>query len=744
MGGAGDDVLDEVLPFLQQLAPGLPAGFVYNTARLMSQVAVVLLSLFVVRHLFILARERISSRRFLKRLPLKADLASLPEALALELWGLVEHCAFLGGIVDTHTVRRGNSKRVSQLVYELCEGESPVLKALYTAAAMVYDVGFLDVPQPLFHAELFSHKERTLFRTHVAHSLYAFGFVSEKWRRVFNDAGYFHHENYDGTGYPEGLAGDQIPRVARAIRLAESFVSLTARKAYRKPLSARRAFRELVRSAVQYDPVYLAKLERVVYKRHRGKMTAVADVAGGIESIEDIDWTDDTDSIDSTEEIMDEVMSTGSHTHEYTTESTPDEALAASAPEAHEGIESRLLERFLRYVEVNTQSDSRRADAHIMPSTQGQRKLAAMLADELSELGLIDVRVTEQSYVYAYLPSNCQSDSCLCLIAHLDTSEEAAGDGVRPIVHRGFAGGKITLEDGVVLDTQVDTELAKAARAGETIITSDGTTLLGADDKAGIAEIMSCLEYLVRHPDVRRVGVEVLFSPDEETGHGMDGFPRELIRSKRAYTVDGGNPGELEVECFSAVKTQVSFTGCASHTGAARGAMVNAIFMAAAFCQNLPAHQRAETTDGRQGFCEPIALAGSIEKAQVMLLLRDFTAEGIKRRQEVVELLASAAAASAGGQAEVRHTPQYTNMKEVLDEHPDVVQTLVRAYRACGMEPTFPPIRGGTDGATLCQMGIPCPNVFTGGHNFHSKSEWASLEQMTLSSRVLVELCRQV
>ena len=637
---------------------------------------------------------------------------------------MVEHCAFLGGIVDTHTVRRGNSRRVSQTVYALCEGEEPVTRALYTAAAMVYDLGFLDVPQPLFHAELFNRKERELLRSHVSRSLFAFGFVNERWRKVFNEAGYFHHENYDGTGYPEGLVGDQIPRVARIIRVAESFVSLTARKAYRKSLSARRAFRELERNAPLYDPAVISRLEHVVYKRYKGV------------TIEYTDEQEDIDSMDDMEEIMEgDVM--------FDEQSTQGDTTERKVGEGDE-LSSRLLQRFLRYVSVNTQSDSAKADEGVMPSTQGQRQLATMLAGELEKLGLTGVQVTQSSYVYALLPSNCQSSECLCLIAHLDTSEEAAGDSVKPQVHRAFSGGKITLEGGVVLDTQTDGELSKAARAGETIITSDGTTLLGADDKAGVAEIVSCLEYLLRHPDVRHVGVEVLFSPDEETGHGMAGFPRELVKSNRAYTVDGGNVGELEVECFNAVKSQVSFTGCAAHTGSARGAMVNAIFMASAFCQSLPATERAESSDGRQGFYEPISMAGGIEKAEVVLLLRDFSAEGIKRRQQMVELLAAAAAASAGGRVVVDHTQQYTNMKDTLTSHPEVVQSLVRAYRACGLEPTYPPIRGGTDGAALCQMGIPCPNMFTGGHNFHSKTEWASLEQMTLAARVLVELCRQV
>ena len=274
---------------MEQLTPGLPPMLVYNTTRVMFCGATAALCLFVLRHLVIFIKERISSRRYLRNLPLRSDLEGLQSDMRGELWGLVEHCAFLGGIVDTHTVRRGNSRRVSQVVYQMMQGDPPVSRALYTAAAMVYDIGFLDVPQPLFHAELFSRKERELLKTHVSHSLFAFGFVAQKWRRLFCEAGYFHHENYDGSGYPEGLSGEQIPRVARAIRVAESFVSLTSRKAYRKKVSARRAFRELVRGGNLYDPAMLSRLERVVYKGRGDAGNAYED------ETDDTDYTDDTD-----------------------------------------------------------------------------------------------------------------------------------------------------------------------------------------------------------------------------------------------------------------------------------------------------------------------------------------------------------------------------------------------------------------------------------------------------------------
>ena len=231
-----------------------------------------------------------------------------------------------------------------------------------------------------------------------------------------------------------------------------------------------------------------------------------------------------------------------------------------------------------------------------------------------------------------------------------------------------------------------------------------------------------------------------MFSPDEETGHGMDNVPLDLIQSKFAYTVDGGNIGELETECFNACKSEVVFTGKSKHTGTARPGLVNAASMAAFFATSLPRHEAPETTDGKMGFFALMSIEGEIEKSKVCVFLRDFEKSGMERRKKTVENLARTTAELFGGKTEVQHTFQYENMKSKMDENPRVVEKVVRAYRKAGVEPKFVPIRGGTDGSRLTEMGIPTPNIFTGGHNYHSRTEWASLEQMTKAAEILVEL----
>lgn len=406
-------------------------------------------------------------------------------------------------------------------------------------------------------------------------------------------------------------------------------------------------------------------------------------------------------------------------------------------------LKNELLSRFLQYVQTYSESSVSCADSLVMPSTPQQRDMAAILLRELKSLGLENAQTTEFCYTYGLLPSNCQSKKSLCLLAHIDTSEEVSGKNVKPVIHECYSGGIISLAGGAALDPEKDKFLAAAAQNRETVITSDGTTLLGADDKAGIAEIMTCLAYFKEHPEAKHCQIEVIFSPDEETGHGMDNVPRALLQSEYAYTVDGGHIGELETECFNAFRSDVTFAGTACHTGTARGVMVNAISMASQFVSGLPFAERPETTDGRQGFYAPVSIEGSIEEAKVSLLLRDFDFDGISRRKSAVDLLARSAAESAGGTVSVVHTQQYLNMKQKMDQHPETVERLVKAYRASGIEPVFTPIRGGTDGSRLTEMGIPCPNIFTGGHNFHSRTEWVSLNQMEKALEVLVRLCSQ-
>ncbi|MCR5762513.1 MAG: peptidase T [Treponema sp.] len=401
-----------------------------------------------------------------------------------------------------------------------------------------------------------------------------------------------------------------------------------------------------------------------------------------------------------------------------------------------------LLNRFISYVKTYSESNSEKADSGIMPSTPQQWKMAELVCNELKSLGLENVHTDENCYTYGLLKSSdgYEDIPSFCLIAHIDTVDEVTGKDVKPIVHKNYDGKPIDLPYGITLDPESDKYLALAGQQKETIITSDGSTLLGADDKAGVAEIMTAIEYLVHNPEVKHGTIEVLFSPDEETGHGMDKINLSMIHSKMCYTVDGGHIGELETECFNAYKSEIIFTGKSKHTGDARPDMVNAVCMAASFIANLPRQEMPETTDGYMGFYAPLEMKGSIEQSSVLVLLRDFTEIGIKKRMHIVDLVAQMTAETFNGTVQVKHTQQYLNMKEKLDEHPLIVDKLVQAYKDTGIEPVFKPIRGGTDGSRLTEMGIPTPNIFTGGHNYHSRYEWASLTQMTNAAEILIQL----
>ncbi|MBQ2314129.1 MAG: peptidase T [Treponema sp.] len=404
-----------------------------------------------------------------------------------------------------------------------------------------------------------------------------------------------------------------------------------------------------------------------------------------------------------------------------------------------------LLKRFLKYVQIYSESDSAAADGGAQPSTPQQWDMAKALSAELQSLGLEDVQTTDHCYTYARLPATkgCESAASFCLLAHMDTVDEVSGKDVKPLVHKDYAGNAIVLPSGITIDPAADEALLQAGKEHDTVITSDGSTLLGADDKAGVAEIMTAIEFLVQHPELPHGTIEVIFSPDEETGHGMDNVPLALLRSKQCYTVDGGHIGGLETECFNAFRSDVVFTGKAKHTGSARPDMVNAVSMSASFVSNLPRQEMPETTDGYMGFYAPMEVTASMESAKVSLLLRDFTKEGMERRKHIVELVAQMTAETFGGTVQVSHTQQYLNMKETMDKNPAATEKLVAAYRDAGITPEFTPIRGGTDGSRLTEMGIPTPNIFTGGHNYHSRYEWASLRQMICATEVLIQLAAQ-
>lgn len=389
----------------------------------------------------------------------------------------------------------------------------------------------------------------------------------------------------------------------------------------------------------------------------------------------------------------------------------------------------KLLDRFCRYVKIWSESDGKSADEGVFPSTEQQWDFAKVLVKELRNLGTRNVYLTDNCYVVGKIDSNIidpeerKKYPAILLMAHMDTVDEVSGKDVHPVITMPSAAESPTGE-------------------ADTIIKTDGTTLLGADDKAGVSAIMTAIEYLMNHyEDLPHGPIEVIFSPDEETGHGMDKVPLNILKAQAAYTVDGGDEGELECECFNAYAAKVSFIGKACHTGDAKaGGMVNALTMAGNFLARLPRDMAPETTEGYQGFIAPMDISGSIEETHIELLLRSFYIEEIDKEKTLIRDLAEKVASEFGGSAQVEFKQQYLNMKEKMDQNPEVVAKLEKAYLAAGVKIVKKPIRGGTDGSRLTEMGIPTPNIFTGAHDFHSRNEWCSLNQMSKAADVIINL----
>ncbi len=399
-----------------------------------------------------------------------------------------------------------------------------------------------------------------------------------------------------------------------------------------------------------------------------------------------------------------------------------------------------LLNRFLRYVQKDTQSQE---GVEAYPSTSKQTDFLRELAEELKALGLHDVHLDEHSYLTATLPATTSKEvPVIGLIAHVDTSPEVSGANVKPVIHRNYQGQVLRLpgDPDVVLDPAENEELRK--HVGEDIITSDGTTLLGADDKAGIAEILTAVEYLLQHPEIEHGKIRLAFTPDEEVGRGTDFFDVKAFGAEYAYTVDGESAGQIENETFCADTMTVRFHGVNVHPGYAKGKLVNAIKLMARFVEKLPKDRLSpETTEGKEGYVHPYVLEGGVEKAEVKLLIRDFTVEGLKEKEDFLAKLAAEIVEEeprARVETEVRES--YRNMRYKLDEEPKVVEYAMEAVRRAGMQPVLSSIRGGTDGARLSYQGLLTPNIFTGGHNFHSKREWISLQDMERAVETLVNL----
>jgi tripeptide aminopeptidase len=405
------------------------------------------------------------------------------------------------------------------------------------------------------------------------------------------------------------------------------------------------------------------------------------------------------------------------------------------------GLAPELLERFLRYVRIDTQSTRERTRS---PSTPGQLELSRLLVGELQQAGLEGAVLDDNGYVVATLPGNCSNESgeiVIGLIAHVDVSPDAPASGVEPLVHRAYDGGVIELPRWETrLDPRTMPELS--AKVGHDLVTSSGDTLLGADDKAGVAAIMTAIAHLAAHPELPRPTLRVGFTPDEEIGQGAKLFDIERFGALCAYTVDGSEIGEFQSESFSAYEAVIAVEGIEVHPGQATGKMVNALRLAAQIVAALPSDRLApESTAGRDGFIHPYELSGSPGLATVRLILRDFDEDKLEQHRELLErTVHEVLATQPRARARVDVKRQYRNMGLFLGDVPYVIEAAQDAIRAEGLEPVQIPIRGGTDGSLLSEMGLPTPNLFTGGHEYHSVREWASVQDMAAASATLIRL----
>jgi tripeptide aminopeptidase len=403
-----------------------------------------------------------------------------------------------------------------------------------------------------------------------------------------------------------------------------------------------------------------------------------------------------------------------------------------------EELANEVLERFLRYVQVDTQAAYRTARR---PSTEKQLELSRMLVDDLRALGLEDATLTEGAAVFAGLPGT-NGAPVLGLIAHVDTTPDVLGAGVRPLVHESWDGEPIALpgDSRQVLDPARLPELA--ARVGHDIVTSDGTTLLGADDKAGIAEIMSAVAYLVRHPERPRAPIRIAFTVDEEVGRGAEDFDLEAFGADVAYTLDGSGVGELEIETFSAKSIRITIRGLSVHPGTAKGKLVNAVKLASELVSSLPADRLSpETTEDREGYVHPHRISGSAEEAIVDFIARDHDDELLEQHVTLLRDLANRIAERERRAAvDIEVLDSYRNMRPYIEQNPRVVEAALEAIRRAGVEPKLAITRGGTDGAVLSSQGLPTPNLFTGGQEYHSVREWASVQDMAAAAATVVEL----
>lgn len=407
---------------------------------------------------------------------------------------------------------------------------------------------------------------------------------------------------------------------------------------------------------------------------------------------------------------------------------------------AFSSLEYTVTQRFLKYVTIDTQSDPA---SPTTPSTEKQKNLGKLLVEELLQLGIDDAHMDEHGYVYATVPSNLDYEvPVICFCSHMDTSPDCSGKDVKPIIHKNFDGSKIVLPLDEKQVITIEEHPALADQIGNDIITASGDTLLGADNKSGVAEIMDAVTQMVRHPEIKHGTIRILFTPDEEIGRGVDKVDMKKLNANFGYTMDGETVGHVEDENFNAKAAHIRITGVAAHPGFAKGKMENAIKIQQAILQALPVHTLSpETTEGKQPFIHPTSVKGNLEQAELSFILRSFTNEEMERLEDILEAICQRINKNfPNSKIDLNITEQYRNMKEILDQHPEVVEYAVEAVSRAGVTPSRTSIRGGTDGSRLSFMGLPCPNIFAGEHAFHSKVEWVSVQDMERAVDTILHL----
>lgn len=399
------------------------------------------------------------------------------------------------------------------------------------------------------------------------------------------------------------------------------------------------------------------------------------------------------------------------------------------------------VDRFLRYVQIDTQSDPQ---SPTNPSTEKQKDLSRVLLQELLDMGIADAELDQWGYVYATIPANTNKENVptICFCSHVDTSPDVTGEGVKPIIHQNWGGSDISLPDDATQIIRVADHPDLNHQIGNDIITASGTTLLGADNKAGLAEIMDAAHYLLTHPEVKHGRIRLLFTPDEEVGRGTEKVDIQKLGADFGYTIDGEALGTLEDETFSADAVKITIQGVSTHPGFAKGKLENALKIAADVLAALPKNALSpETTDEKEGFVHPTRMEGNQDKAVLEFIIRDFTEVGLQEKETYLQnLLNDVLKSYPGSSAQLVVKEQYRNMKDVLDQHPAVVDNALEAIRRAGLSAARRSIRGGTDGSRLSFMGLPCPNIFAGEHAFHSRLEWVSVQDMQKAVEVIVNV----